>query len=244
MRLFLKSAALLLLFLAAWSKKPEAAPVALFGTVEFRNESLDALPQWQRALRVLAKEQSGYEACGRAGRGCATAALAAWHELLQAQAGRTRLQQVRAVNEFVNRWPYRPDQENYGKSDYWATPSEFFARSGDCEDYAITKYVTLRLLGFSPDELRMVVVKDVRRNLAHAILAVTVAEENYILDNLAERALPQSEVTHYKPYYSVNEEARFAHAVAQPALAAAAAVRPAAKRVGRLSIPALTGAGQ
>jgi predicted transglutaminase-like cysteine proteinase len=54
------------------------------------------------------------------------------------------------TNRFLNDWRYKPDDQNYGQRDYWATPLEFLRRSGDCEDYAIAKYVTLRELGFAP----------------------------------------------------------------------------------------------
>ncbi len=46
-----------------------AAPPPLLGTAEFRTESLDALPKWQRALRQIEREQATSErARGRASR--------------------------------------------------------------------------------------------------------------------------------------------------------------------------------
>ena len=124
---------------------------------------------------------------------------------------RAAARQVDAVNGFVNRWQYRADADNYGRSDYWATPLEFFRRSGDCEDYVIAKYRSLRLLGLPAEQLRMVVVQDVVRDLPHAVLAVYLGDEVLILDNLSEAVLPQRRVVDYVPYYSVNEAARWAH---------------------------------
>ncbi|MGI9499631.1 MAG: transglutaminase-like cysteine peptidase, partial [Geminicoccaceae bacterium] len=83
--------------------------------------------------------------------------------------------------------------------------------SGDCEDYAIMKYVSLRQLGFEAEQMRLVVVRDVLRDLAHAVLAVHVDQEVFILDNLFQAVLPQHMVNQYLPYYSVNENARFSH---------------------------------
>ena len=57
----------------------------------------------------------------------------------------------------------------------------------------------------------MVVVRDVVRDLAHAVLAVYVDQEVYILDNLTKAVLPQERLGHYVPYYSVNETTRWAH---------------------------------
>jgi predicted transglutaminase-like cysteine proteinase len=71
--------------------------------------------------------------------------------------------------------------------------------------------VTLRQLGFTPDELRLVVVRDVVRDLAHAVLAVYVDGEVYILDNLTKAVLAQEQIGQYVPYYSVNETTRWAH---------------------------------
>jgi predicted transglutaminase-like cysteine proteinase len=188
------------------------APLLLFGTVEFRSDSLDALPQWQRVLAEIREEERIYEACRRNADACPSAALADWQRLVGRQSGRPKLDQLQAVNDFVNRWRYITDQQNYGRSDYWATPVEFFARAGDCEDYAIAKYVTLRQLGFAAEDLRLVVVQDATRDIAHAILAAHVDTVVYVLDNLSERILPQQRVGHYSPYYSLNETARWAHA--------------------------------
>ena len=88
---------------------------------------------------------------------------------------------------------------------------EFLARSGDCEDYAIAKYQSLRMLGWPPEALRLVVVQDVLRDLPHAVLAAYLDGAIYILDNLSDTALEQSRVENYVPYYSVNEITRWAH---------------------------------
>ena len=204
-----------------------AATPPLFGTVEFRAESLAALPQWQRALAQIEEERPAYRSCWRSDASCPSRGALAWQAMLKAQAGRPRFHQIQAVNRFLNDWRYRSDQQNYGRRDYWATPLEFLVRSGDCEDYAIIKYVSLRQLGFGTDQLRMVVLNDVSRGLAHAVLAVYLDQQVYILDNLSRAVLPQEEVTHYVPYYSVNETMRWAHvAPAEPLVAAAPARLP------------------
>ena len=190
----------------------EAAPTRLFGTAEFRVDSLDALPQWRRVLQRADAEEGIIRACAAAAEHCPNRATLAWAALLRSLVGVAPRAQVEAVHRFVNGWTYRADADNYGRSDYWATPLEFFRRSGDCEDYVIAKYRSLRLLGLRPDQLRMVVVQDVVRDLPHAVLAVYLGTEVLILDNLSEAVLAQQRVGHYVPYYSVNEAARWAHA--------------------------------
>jgi predicted transglutaminase-like cysteine proteinase len=188
-----------------------AAQPALFGTTEFRAASLAALPQWQRALRQIEAERSTYQACGDPDGDCPSRGAMAWRQMIRAQAGRSRLDQLGTVNRFLNDWRYKEDEKNYGRRDYWATPLEFFRHSGDCEDYAIVKYVTLREIGFPAEQLRLVVVQDVERDLAHAVLAVYEGDQVYILDNLTKAVVPQERLPQYVPYYSINENTRWAH---------------------------------
>lgn len=188
-----------------------AATPQLFGTVEFRAESLAALPQWQRTLKQIEEERQIYRSCWNAAASCPSRGAVAWQTMLKAQMGRPRFHQIQAINRFLNDWQYRSDQQNYGRRDYWATPLEFVRHSGDCEDYAIIKYVSLRQLGFEADELRVVVLNDATRGLAHAVLAVYLGRQVYILDNLHRAVLPQERVTDYEPYYSINETTRWAH---------------------------------
>ncbi|MEZ5866624.1 MAG: transglutaminase-like cysteine peptidase [Geminicoccaceae bacterium] len=186
-------------------------PIALFGTAEFRADSLAALPKWRQVLERSAQEQPIYDACRKDPAACPNRGVMAWQALLQGLRGAPLPEQVSKVNRFVNQWRYRSDAANHGKSDYWASPLEFLARSGDCEDYAIAKYVSLRQLGVPAARLRLVVVQDELRQLAHAVLAVYLDDTAVILDNLTNAVLPHERVAHYAPYYSVNETARWAH---------------------------------
>ena len=202
-----------------------ATPPELFGTVEFRAESLAALPQWQRTLRQIDQERGTYEACSEAAPSCPSRGIMAWQAMLKGQVGRAPIDQLQAVNRFLNDWRYKADAQNYGQRDYWATPLEFLRQSGDCEDYAITKYVSLRQLGFEAERLRLVVVRDVLRDLAHAVLAVYLDDQVFILDNLTRAVLPQEQVTQYVPYYSINETTRWAHVPPADTLVSSAAGR-------------------
>lgn len=196
----------------AFAAPAQAGTPPLFNTLEYRTDDLAALPQWQRTLGRIAEEQATYAQSP-------SKAVKAWQAMIRDKRGRSQFDQLHAVNGFVNQWRYRADSYNYKTSDYWASPAEFFSRSGDCEDYAIAKYVSLRQMGFSADQLRLVVVKDLNQNLAHAVLAAYVDGDVYILDNVNNQVRPQAAVTEYAPYYSVNEEARWAHA-AMPAASA------------------------
>jgi predicted transglutaminase-like cysteine proteinase len=84
-------------------------------------------------------------------------------------------------------------------------------KSGDCEDYAITKYYALRDLGIPASDMRIAVVEDTIRSLGHAVLVVFGDGTAFVLDNVSNVIMEHSRLTHYRPQYSVNEEFRWAH---------------------------------
>lgn len=215
----LLAAAILAALLGPLTPQPVVAAGSLFGAAELPEPEPDALPKWQQAMERIALEEPAYRACA-AGRACPSRAVQGWLTLLASLAKRPALERIRGVNDFINGWPYRSDASNYGHSDYWATPLEFLGRSGDCEDYAIAKYVSLRRLGLPASALRMVVVQDTVRDIAHAVLIARSGGTWYVLDNLSQEFLPERRVTHYVPYYSINETARWAYAPGDELIAA------------------------
>lgn len=184
---------------------------SVFRSLELRSKSLEALPQWRRVLTNFRTEQVAFSRCIADSTSCTTAALTDWRRIVHLANSLGPRQKLGVVNSYFNRWPYRQDRELYGLSEYWATPREFMSRAGDCEDYAIAKYFALREVGFNPDELRIVILKDEIRNVSHAVLAVYLVEDIVILDNLSNQILSHSRYKHYIPQYSMNETARWAH---------------------------------
>jgi predicted transglutaminase-like cysteine proteinase len=72
----------------------------------------------------------------------------------------------------------------YGVADFWSTPlATLSLAAGDCEDYAILKYLLLREIGIDLDDLQLVIVQDIKRKIAHAVVAVRLDKEWLILDN-------------------------------------------------------------
>lgn len=150
------------------------------------------------------------QACASNVTACPNDELRRWSNMLADARTQGSEEQIDRVNRFVNSWPYINDINLYGKSDVWATPKEFFANSGDCEDYAIAKYASLRLLGVPAARLRLVIVHDELRDIAHAVLGVkNVDGEELILDNLSTRPIRAKFISQYKPYYAVNEDSRW-----------------------------------
>ena len=188
-------------------QKQPAAPIRLFGTVEFRSP-IKNLPKWER-VRGSENKKPSFTAKGLDTTNQKVAQR--WEKLKGAFKNATLAEKVREVNKFFNQWPYKMDREVWGVEDYWATPREFVQKSGDCEDYAISKYYALRDLGVPANIMRIAAIKDQVRNLGHAVLVVYMDNDAYVLDNLTNLVLSHKKLTHYAPQYSVNEEFLWRH---------------------------------
>lgn len=139
-----------------------------------------------------------------------------WDKFIQEQkkrlvAGAPIKQVLDAVNLYMNNTPYIVDPSNWGVPDYWATTTEFFYKDGDCEDYAISKYVTLKRIGFDTKNMRLVIGQDNNSRVEHAILAVKLEAMEYILDNQVDNVLPHTKIRHFTPVYAINEHAWWRH---------------------------------
>lgn len=136
------------------------------------------------------------------------------HRLRKSLAGLGALKdgrELRAFNAAINQVPYRSDFLLWGQGDYWAKPTEFFDRGGDCEDYAIAKYVALRNAGYAAEELRLVVLYDRLRGQVHAGLALRSGTDLLFLDSVTDEIRPWPEVVGYQPIYSLNEAGLWFH---------------------------------
>jgi len=117
--------------------------------------------------------------------------------------------QLRLVNSFFNRVNFVSDIQHWGEEDYWATPVELLTtNAGDCEDFSIAKYLTLKSMGVPDNQLRVVYVKALELNQAHMVLAwyPEPDADPLILDNLINDIKPASERTDLEPVYSFNGE--------------------------------------
>lgn len=177
----------------------------LFGTIEIRSNRVASIPKWVDVLARIQKE----DLLGQCTSGLCKTKRQRWYEMVQDARTEGRFNQMVLVNRWVNRASYIEDINLWGKSDFWETPGLFVDKNGDCEDYAITKYYTLKALGWPEESLRLVVLHDAVRDMPHAVLAVTLNDENYILDNLATEPLPDRYLKQYTPYYAVNATTRW-----------------------------------
>lgn len=182
---------------------------AVFGAGEVPGASLTPFKRWTAVLERVVHETPAYdEPCALRFRGRCIAAE--WRQLIRTLDGRARRERIDAVNAFFNRMPYVLDPGNWGASDYWASPLQFLARAGDCEDYAIAKYFALIAAGVPSAKLRMVYVRiDLDgRVTPHMVLAYYAQPqaEPLVLDNLRGEIEPASARRDLRAVFSFNGE--------------------------------------
>ncbi|TBW34930.1 hypothetical protein E0E54_13340 [Azotobacter chroococcum] len=179
------------------------AAVAVLGL--FLGGLFGALAQDWDFARILERAEKLYGPLGE-GR----ARLVAWQSLLADSARDSELDKLRTINDFFNlRLQFKDDAVLWRQADYWATPVEALRRgAGDCEDFAIAKYVSLRRLGVPAGKLRITYVKALRLNQAHMVLTYYPRPDAVplVLDNLIGEILPASRRDDLLPVYAFNGE--------------------------------------
>ena len=142
--------------------------------------------------------------------GGAQGRIEAWNQMLQGETRQPEREQLTAVNRFFNQQlSFRDDTRIWRQTDYWATPIESLVKgAGDCEDYALAKYFSLRHLGVPSDKLRITYVKALTRNQAHMVLTyyATPSADPLVLDNLISDIRPASNRKDLLPVYAFNAE--------------------------------------
>lgn len=121
-------------------------------------------------------------------------------------------EQLARVNQYVNGYLPEYDAVVNKQEDYWSTPREFLAAGyGDCEEYAITKYYTLKSLGVEDERLCLAIVRD-RYSGGYHMVTIYFGHEDgmpLVLDNLSFRILPLSKRTDLELRYCFNDAGRF-----------------------------------
>lgn len=183
-----------------------AAAESYFSMNEKRSSNLRPFPKWTKMVsRYDDQQQLGDELCDKAQ--YFPCNVKEWREMLESVRHKSTDEQMKEINDWANAHPYILDQVNWGLEDFWETPYEFMAMNGDCEDYAIAKYYSLKVLGYDDEQLRIMIVQDLNLGgIIHAILGVYDSDkELFILDNQISQVMPAMKIYHYRPIYGINE---------------------------------------
>src|SRR5687767_14322058 len=164
----------------------------VFGTIALPLKKTRFDDRWRRALR-----------------GPTTAGLLT--SLVRTARQSPRLEQLRLVNASLNkRIHYRHDTHPSG--DHWSTAGETLARSaGDCEDYAIAKFHTLRALGVPGSDLFMTIGHDGSAGAVHAVLVARARGRFFILDNRTNDLIPHEKYRGFYPIITFGAGSRWLH---------------------------------
>jgi len=134
-----------------------------------------------------------------------------WDNVIQNAKSKDILHKLKDVNDFWNKLRYKRDIAHWKKNDYWATPFEFLGTgAGDCEDYAIAKYYSLKKLGVPDSKLRITYVKlkRLRTKYEEAHMVLTYYHKPgatpIVLDNVNKKLKLASKRPDLRPIYSFN----------------------------------------
>ena len=178
-------------------------------------------PTWHDTMQRASGESDVIHACLENKDQCERW-LRPLHVIVDRSRTLTHKQQLEIVNRYINQHRhYRRDRRSpdttpwgvEGVFSQWSTLLEFLQKGGDCEDYATAKYMILRLLGYSPDALRIVVVYDRKTREYHAVVAVHDEQGNTRLLDIDNRIYGRKP-TAYRYIYAVNEDSIWDHSVA------------------------------
>nr|WP_246034685.1 transglutaminase-like cysteine peptidase [Azoarcus indigens] len=158
-------------------------------------------------MQQLARERYG---------NAAEETVADWRRMMAEAQEADEVERLSRVNAFFNRRiAFEDDIVVWKQPDYWATPLETMGRAaGDCEDFAIAKYMSLRLLGIPAEKLRLIYVRarigGPQSTLSQAHMVVgyfaTPGGEPLVLDNLIGDVRPAARRTDLVPVFSFNSE--------------------------------------
>jgi len=188
-----------------------AAKPSFFNSKETASKNLKPFKKWTQALARFSKEKAEQEKGDCKSTKLNKCHYDNWMKYLKKQKGKDKRTLINIINGRMNKAKYITDGNNWGQKDYWATPGEFMAKFGDCEDYAIIKYLSLRMLGFSADEVRVVAVKDLNLKVGHAILVAFVDGKTFVLDNQIKKVVEAKTVRHYEPVFSISSKTWWRH---------------------------------
>lgn len=211
---------------------PEPQPFALDATPVTDGEVLD---KWNDLVAEVRSESEVLSQCRSDAAHCPAAAKKFLDVIADGRAhdGRAR---VGVINRDIN-LAIRPtsDLSQWGIADRWSAPLATLASGrGDCEDYAIAKYVALREAGVAESDVRLIIVRDLARGIDHAVAAARVDDRWVMLDNRRMVLTEDRAMERIVPLYAFDETGvkQFTTSVAdarrQPAPAQTSATIPSA----------------
>ena len=165
----------------------------------------DVLEKWKRVKTDIDRELDAVTQC-RAGGACSPVAQKIL-ELSAEGGGRSGRAKVGLINRAVDlAIGPESDETQWGVADHWSAPFETLqSNRGDCEDYALVKYLVLRAAGISQDDVKIVIQRNTFPDEDHATVAARVDGQWLILDNRTLTLVRDTEVVRAVPRFVLDQ---------------------------------------
>jgi predicted transglutaminase-like cysteine proteinase len=179
-----------------------------FGLFTFRAPEGLLWTKWRGVEADIRAEAKLLDACRTDAEACRSPAAKRFVAMIREASKHSGIARIDVVNRAVNgAIRYTSDFAQHGQADYWSSPlAALAAERGDCEDYAIAKYVALREAGVSTSELRLLLVRDRAVGQDHAVLAVRHESEWLILDNRHTAMNQSTSVPQFTPLFAIDHQ--------------------------------------
>jgi len=184
-----------------------------FGLAEFVAPEREAWNDYRKVKADMQAELPKLDFCKKHPADC-TVGEAELESILAEAEGQQGRAKIEVVNKKVNAAiHYTSDKEQWGVDDVWSAPVDIHGKGsfdtgkGDCEDYALAKYLVFRFLGVNPADMIMVIVHDNFVHEDHAVLVVHEDGRWLILDNRWDTLYEDKELMpRFRPLLAVNTE--------------------------------------
>ena len=178
-----------------------------FGLFAFRAPEGALWVKWRALETALRADAEAIALCRADAEACSgpAARLVSIVDKAQARDGRSRIAGVNAaVNAAVR---YTSDYARHGVADHWSAPLATLANGqGDCEDYAIAKFVALREAGVAAADLRLLLVRDLMSRQDHAVLAARHEGRWLVMDNRWDALMEPAALARFRPLFSLDDD--------------------------------------
>jgi predicted transglutaminase-like cysteine proteinase len=184
--------------------RKSAEPFDLFAT---RLSGGGLLDKWNGVERKLEDEMVQLALCDGDRERCVSPAALQFLAIVdgaRAREGRARFGEInRAINLAIKPMS---DMAQHGQIDVWSSPLTTFASgAGDCEDYAIAKFAALRMAGVSPEDIRIVVLRDLLHGEDHAAVLARLDGHWLMLDNRRMAMIEDIDVRNHRPLFVIDD---------------------------------------
>lgn len=183
-----------------------------FGLLTFRTPHGPLWTKWRKVEAEIGAAAPAMAHCRGNIRHC-SASAARFVAIVKQAAAREGKDRLALANRRINASiRYQTDEAQWHKPDVWSAPLDvngkgsFDTGLGDCEDYAIAKYVALRAAGVAAEDLQLLMVRDTSARTDHAVLAARDGGKWLLLDNRWSRLIDDEDAAFFVPLFALNDD--------------------------------------